>query len=142
MHYLGLLKSVLGYVDTKDYTYGQLFNEINARTGGIQCGVDVFDKANDPEVFRTMFTIRGKALYSQMDFLFQMMGEILNTSRLTDIKRLREIIGELKLQRTGFPDRRRPSDCCAPRQLLRISYGEIPGRDGWSGLLQICGGSG
>ena len=31
-----------------------------------------------------------------MDFLFQMMGEILNTSRLTDIKRLREIIGELK----------------------------------------------
>ena len=96
VHYLGLLKSVLGYVDTKDYTYGQLFNEINARTGGIQCGVDVFDKANDPEVFRTMFTIRGKALYSQMDFLVQMMGEILNTSRLTDIKRLREIIGELK----------------------------------------------
>ena len=96
VHYLGLLKSVLGYVDTKDYTYGQLFNEINARTGGIQCGVDVFDKANDPEVFRTMFTIRGKALYSQMDFLFQMMGEILNTSRLTDTKRLREIIGEIK----------------------------------------------
>lgn len=96
VHYLGLLKSVLGYVDTKDYTYGQLFNEINARTGGIQCGVDVFDKANDPEVFRTMFTIRGKALYSQMDFLFQMMGEILNTSKLTDTKRLQEIIGEIK----------------------------------------------
>ena len=96
VHYLGLLKSVLGYVDTKDYTYGQLFNEINARTGGIQCGVDVFDKANDPEVFRTMFTIRGKALYSQMDFLFQMMEEILNTSKLTDTKRLQEIIGEIK----------------------------------------------
>jgi len=61
VHYLGLLKSVLGYVDTKNYTYGQLFNETNARTGGIQCGVDVFDKANDPEAFRTMFTIRGKA---------------------------------------------------------------------------------
>ncbi len=96
VHYLGLLKSVLGYVDTKDYTYGQLFNEINARTGGIQCGVDVFDKANDPEAFRTMFTIRGKALYSQMDFLFQMMGEILNSSKLTDTKRLQEIIGEIK----------------------------------------------
>ena len=37
--YLGLLKSVLGYVDTKDYTYGELFNEINANTGGINCGV-------------------------------------------------------------------------------------------------------
>ena len=48
VHYLGLLKSVLGYVDTKNYTYGQLFNETNARTGGIQCGVDVFDKARRP----------------------------------------------------------------------------------------------
>lgn len=33
--YLGILKSVLGYVDTEHYTYGELFNEINARTGGI-----------------------------------------------------------------------------------------------------------
>ena len=96
VHYLGLLKSVLGYVDTENYTYGQLFNEINARTGGIQCGVDVFDKADDPEAFRTMFTIRGKALYSQMDFLFQMMEEILNTSKITDTKRLYEIIAEIK----------------------------------------------
>lgn len=96
VHYLGLLKSVLGYVDTQNYTYGELFNAINARTGGIQCGVDVFDKANDPEAFRTMFTIRGKALYSQMDFLFQMMEEILNTSQITDTKRLYEIIAEIK----------------------------------------------
>ena len=42
VHYLGLLKSVLGYVDTENYTYGQLFNETNARTGGIQCGVGCF----------------------------------------------------------------------------------------------------
>ena len=96
VHYLGLLKSVLGYVDTENYTYGQLFNETNARTGGIQCGVDVFDKADDPEAFRAMFTIRGKALYPQMDFLFQMMEEILNTSKITDTKRLYEIIAEIK----------------------------------------------
>ena len=43
-----------------------------------------------------MFTIRGKALYSQMDFLFQMMEEILNTSKLSDTRRLGEIIGEIR----------------------------------------------
>ena len=96
VHYLGLLKAVLGYVNTEKYTYGQLFNEINARTGGIQCGVDVYDKANDPEAFRATFTIRGKALYSQMDFLFQMMEEILNHSDLTDTRRLGEIISEIR----------------------------------------------
>ena len=39
IHYLGLLKSVLGLVDTENYTYGALFNEINENTGGIMCGV-------------------------------------------------------------------------------------------------------
>ena len=28
--YLGLLKSILGYVDTEHYTYSELTNEINA----------------------------------------------------------------------------------------------------------------
>ena len=41
--YLGLLKSVLGYVDTAHYTYGELSNEINAETGGINIGIEVFD---------------------------------------------------------------------------------------------------
>ena len=39
--YMGVLKSVLGYVDTEHYTYGELFNEINAQTGGINCGLQV-----------------------------------------------------------------------------------------------------
>ena len=42
VHYLGLLKSVLGAVDTENYTYGELFNEVNARTGGIAYGIEVF----------------------------------------------------------------------------------------------------
>lgn len=45
VHYLGLLKSVLGAVDTENYTYGELFNEVNARTGGIAYGIEVFDDA-------------------------------------------------------------------------------------------------
>ena len=94
--YLGLLKSVLGYVDTEDYTYGELFNEINANTGGINCGVEVFDRADSTEAFQAMFSVRGKALYPKMDFLFKMIQEILNTSRLEDTKRLYEIIAAVK----------------------------------------------
>ena len=94
--YLGLLKSVLAYVDTEKYTYGELFNEINANTGGIQCGVEVFEKAETEGEFQAMFSIRGKALYSRMDFLFEMMEEILNTSKVEDTKRLYEIIAQVK----------------------------------------------
>lgn len=93
---LGLLKSVLGYVDTEDHTYGELFNEINANTGGIQCGVEVFDQADSQDEFRAMFSVRGKALYGKLEFLFHMMKEIINTSSLEDTKRLYEIISQVK----------------------------------------------
>ena len=87
---------MLGYVVIENYTYGELVNEINARTGGLKCGVGVFDKAGDSEKFRAMFSVRGKALYPKMEFLFRMIGEILNTSRIEDTRRLYEIIAEIK----------------------------------------------
>ncbi|MDO5336542.1 MAG: insulinase family protein [Eubacteriales bacterium] len=94
--YLGLLKSVFGYVDTQHYTYGELFNEINAATGGISCGIEVFEQAEGSGEFRAMFGVRGKALYEKVPFLFSMIKEILQTSRLDDNKRIREIIAEIK----------------------------------------------
>ena len=96
VHYLGLLKSVLGAVDTENYSYGELFNEVNARTGGISYGIEVFDDAKDTDAFRAMFAVRGKALYPEMDFMFSMIREVLTTSKLTDTKRLYEIIARVK----------------------------------------------
>ena len=94
--YLGLLKSVLGYVDTAHYTYGELTNEINAQTGGIMCGVEVFDHADSVDAFRAFFSVRGKAMYPKTDVLFKMIREIINTSSLKDTKRLHEIIAQVK----------------------------------------------
>ena len=96
VHYLGLLKSVLGAVDTENYTYGELFNEVNARTGGIAYGIEVFDDAQDTDAFRAMFAVRGKALYPEMEFMFSMIREVLTTSKLDDTKRLYEIIARVR----------------------------------------------
>ena len=94
--YLGLLKSVLGYVDTAHYTYGELSNEINAETGGIACGVEVFDRADSVDEYRAFFGVKGKVMYPKMDVLFRMIREILNTSDVTDTRRLHEIISRVK----------------------------------------------
>ena len=40
--YVGLLKYVLGYVDTEHYGYAELSNEINIHTGGIGCSFGVY----------------------------------------------------------------------------------------------------
>lgn len=94
--YIGILKSVLGYVDTEHYTYPELFNEINATTGGINCGVQEFNPESDGEKFRARFGIKSKMLYPQLDFTFKMIDEIINTSKFDDEKRLYEIIAQQK----------------------------------------------
>ena len=94
--YMGVLKSVLGYVDTEHYTYGELFNEINAQTGGINCGLQVFRIPENDDDCRRMFGIRAKFLYDKLDFVMKMIEEILNTSRLDDEKRIHEIIASMK----------------------------------------------
>lgn len=94
--YLGLLKAVLCYIDTKEHTYGELFNEINAQTGGLYSGIEIFEKQDSTEAFRAMFSMRGKALYPQMKILFSMAKEILLTSKLDDTKRLKEILAQTK----------------------------------------------
>ncbi|MDA6260039.1 hypothetical protein OSJ98_26130, partial [Escherichia coli] len=43
-----------------------------------------------------MFGIRMKCLYPKLDFAFEMVKEILTTSKLDDEKRLREILSSLK----------------------------------------------
>ena len=94
--YLGMLKNVLGMVSTENYTYNQLFNEINENSGGIREGISVYYDAADPEKFDSRFEFSAKVFSDRLDFAFRMIKEILTTSVLTDEKRLKEIIGMLK----------------------------------------------
>ncbi|MDD3337469.1 MAG: insulinase family protein [Lachnospiraceae bacterium] len=94
--YLGILKSMLCYVDTEHYTYAELFNEINAASGGIMCGLQVFNDPKEEKTFQSKFGIKSKFLYEQTGFVFKMIEEIVNTSKFDDEKRLYEIIAQLK----------------------------------------------
>lgn len=94
--YLSLLKSVLGYVDTEHFTYSELFNEINANTGGIICGLNIFSPKEEDGNLQVKFGIKCKMLYPKMAFTFDMIDEIINTSKLEDEKRLYEIIAQQK----------------------------------------------
>lgn len=96
--YVGILQSVLGIIDTKNYEYGELFNEINVHTGGIGTSLELYPdvtKVKEKE-FKATFEIKTKALYSQISFAMQMMQEILLNSNLRDEKRIREILELLK----------------------------------------------
>ena len=94
--YLGLLKHVLGYVDTENYSYGELFNEINCHTGGVSSTVNLYGDIREPEKFHTRFEIRTKVLVENTDFAFAMIREIVSRTKLDDDKRLHEILSQVK----------------------------------------------
>ncbi len=94
--YLGLLKAVLGNVDTEHYTYGEFATELNLHTGGIFCGVNSYESLKEPGNYQAMFEVRCKALYEELPKAFSMMEEMLLTSKLRDRKRLTEVSAETR----------------------------------------------
>ncbi len=58
--YIGVLKNVLGMVDTKNYAYGDLCHEINIKTGGINLVANTYiNSANMPE-YKVMLEIQSR----------------------------------------------------------------------------------
>ena len=116
--YLGLLKNVLGFVDTKDHSYTDLYNEINLNTGGISVTVatipDMFDNA------RTKLTlgVQIRTLFDRIGYCFDMAEEILFTSSFASDKRLLEI-----LQKSESRARTRLGEAGSATALLRSMAG-------------------
>ena len=94
--YISLLAEIFKYVDTENYTYNELANEINLHTGGIGFDVtvsntEVIDKIN------VHFIVNAKMLDDKLDRAMELINEILFTSKLDDKKRLQEIICETRV---------------------------------------------
>lgn len=96
--YVSILQSVLGVIDTTNYQYGELFNEINMHTGGIGTNLELYPDATKvkEKEFRATFEVKAKALYHQFPVAFAMIQEILTQSKLDDEKRLKEILAMTK----------------------------------------------
>lgn len=96
--YLSLLTAVFRYVDTENYTYNELSNEINIETGGISFSLHSMFSRDSANGYMPIFEIKTKALYNNIATALSLIEEIIFTSKIDDYKRLREIIGEIKSQ--------------------------------------------
>ena len=94
--YISILKNVLGYIDTEHYSFGELFNEINRKSGGINSTLGLYANEEDEDRSVKTFEFRAKALEEQLPFVFEMLEEILTRSKLDDEKRLYEILAQMK----------------------------------------------
>ncbi len=94
--YVSLLKGVLGELNTENYKYGDLFNEVNIKTGGIVPISNIYINADDLNKYTLTFEMKGKALYENIPVMVELMREMIMTSDMTDHVRLKEILAEGK----------------------------------------------
>ncbi len=94
--YMGLYKNIFGYMSTENFSYADLTSEINQNSGGISSSYQFYTKADDPDSYRIMYEIKAKVLYDKLPFAFDIISEIINTSKVDDEKRLHEILNMIK----------------------------------------------
>jgi len=94
--YITLLGELLGSINTENYSYEDLSNEINTNTGGIKYAAKAYMKNGDDEEFFPKFVIKAKALDSKVPKLMELISETITNSKFDDKKRIGELVAEIK----------------------------------------------
>ncbi|MFA7543773.1 MAG: divalent cation tolerance protein CutA [Candidatus Cloacimonadaceae bacterium] len=91
-----LYTQLLGMVNTQNYSYGELYNEIQTHTGGITLNLNVVNSFQTPDEVIPLLTLHGKALTTKMDKLLELSAEFTMNALFDDPARLKTLIRELK----------------------------------------------
>ncbi|MCR5715299.1 MAG: insulinase family protein [Lachnospiraceae bacterium] len=99
--YLNIFRNFMGLMNTEHYSYADLFNECNRRSGGISTAMSGFTKVERPEEYLFTFDLRASALDSQVGDVFELGEEMLLHTDWSDEKRLKELLEELVSKAQG-----------------------------------------
>lgn len=94
--YVGLLGSVIGYIDTKNYSYEELAKKISIHLGGLGASNSVYVDTNDSSKYRFEAEFRAKMIYDEIATGVELLEEICFNTVFDNEKRLLEIVQELK----------------------------------------------
>lgn len=94
--YLSFFTNALGLVSTEKYSYTDLANATNIYTGGISTGTASHPDIKDRNNFVFKFEVKLKVLEKNLDKALELMEQMLLASDFSDIKRLGEIVAQIK----------------------------------------------
>ncbi len=91
--WLGVLRSLLGSVDTASYGYRDLYDAVLTCSGGMSFNTDWLSGKCEGS-WTPYMTVNVKAMYGRMDEALRLLGEILQKSVFTDARHIRETLAE------------------------------------------------
>ncbi len=140
IQYLGLFNKVLTGVSTKKYPFETLDRQIDLYTGGISTHIDIYNDIQNPGQYKGKFVISGKALYENVDHLFELTESVVKESIFSERDLIKDILTEAKLTKKN---QLLNSGHTAAAQRLRSYYSQS-GRclelvGGYDFYKQLCG---
>jgi len=92
--YMRLLSKVLGDLNTENYSFGELNNEINTYLGGFSTRYRTDLENHNDENLLAHFVVNSKVLTKKSDKLFELTNEVLHNSKIDDKERLKTLLTE------------------------------------------------
>ena len=93
---LSLLDALLCEMDTKNFTYMELTNEINTYLGGIHFSATNYIENGNTSIFYPKFVMSSKALVSQIDKMLELANETMFNTKFDDVERVHEVVKKLR----------------------------------------------
>ena len=90
--YASLLTALLGKLNTKGYTYGDLENQVNIHTGGFTSNLATFLHQRRDENLVPQFVTSAKAVSGKTGTMLDLMFEIITGTVFDDENRLKQVI--------------------------------------------------
>jgi len=90
--YASLLTEFLGSLNTENYTYGDLDNELNIHTGGFNANLNTYLENRKDENMMPKFVVFSKAMNTKVDKLFELNEEIINHTIFSDKERIKTVL--------------------------------------------------
>lgn len=90
--YAQVLSAVIGKLNTENYSFGDLDNELNIHTGGFWTGISTYLENQQDENLLPKFVVTAKSTDLKAAKMFELIAEILHNTRYNDQERLKSML--------------------------------------------------
>ncbi len=94
IQFASILSKLLGSIDTKNYDYSSLTNQINSVTGDFNLSIKTIQSVKESESYTVRFEIKSKVLEKNIENYKKVLDEIIFNTKFDNIDRVKEVLGE------------------------------------------------
>ena len=98
MPYVSLLKALYTQMNTEHFSYQELNDEISLCLGGLSADMSTYERMDEKDSLKADFCVRAKAVRANAKELSRLISEVVFGTDFSDTGRIREIIGEMRIQ--------------------------------------------